>query len=63
MDGTPGDEEDRIRQERACAIEKFQIYIARRIDIVVRMELFDRANWFWYTTGPAVRFQWMGTAS
>jgi len=56
IDGTPIDEEDRIDQQRTSAIEEFQVYIARRIDILIRMELFFQANWFWDAAGPAVRF-------
>lgn len=56
MDGTPLDEEDRISQQKAAAIEEFQINIARKVDIVIRMELFFHAHWFWDATGPAVRF-------
>jgi len=56
VDATPLDKEDRIDQQRTSAIERFQVYIARRIDILIRMELFAQANWFWDATGPAVRF-------
>lgn len=56
MDGTPIDDEDRIDQQRTSSIEEFQVYIARRMDILVRMEVFSPANWFWDATGPAVQF-------
>ena len=55
--GTPLDEENRIEEQRASAIEEFQIYIARKIDISIRMELFVPANWCWDdATGASVQF-------
>lgn len=57
IDGTPLDEEHRIDQQRASAIEEFQIYIARNMDISIRMELFVPANWCWDdATGATVQF-------
>lgn len=55
--GTPLDEENRIEQQRASAIEEFQIYLARKMDISIRMELFVPANWYWDdATGATVQF-------
>jgi hypothetical protein len=57
IDGTALDEEDQIEQQRTRAIEEFQVYIARRMDILVRMEVFSRANWCWDdATGASVQF-------
>ena len=56
IDGTPLDEEDRIEQQRTRAIEEFQVYIARRIDFSVRLEVMSPANWSWDETGTSVRF-------
>ncbi len=56
MDGTPLDEEDRIEQQRTRAIEGFQVYIGRRIDFSIRLEVFSPADWFWEPTGTSVRF-------
>jgi hypothetical protein len=55
--GTPLDEETRIEQHRTSAIEELQIYIARKMDISIRMELFVPANWCWDdATGASVQF-------
>jgi hypothetical protein len=57
IDGTPPDEEHWIDQQRASAIEKFQIYIARNMDISICMELFVPANWCCDdATGASVQF-------
>ena len=56
IDGTPLDEEDRIEQQRTRAIEEFQVYIARRIDFSIRLEVMSPANWSSDETGTSVRF-------
>jgi hypothetical protein len=55
--GTHVDEEYRIEQQRASAIEDFQTYIGRKMDLSVRMELFVPATWGWDdASGATVRF-------
>ncbi len=55
--GTPLGEENRMEQQRASAIEEFQIYLARKIDISIRRELFVPANCCWDdATGTTVQF-------
>ena len=57
IDGTPLDEENRIEQQRASAIEEFQIYLVRKMDISIRMELLVPANWYWDDAiGASVQF-------
>ena len=56
IDGTPLDEKDRIEQQRIRAIEEFQVYIARRIDFSIRLEVMSPANWSWEPSGTSVRF-------
>lgn len=56
IDGTALDEEDQIEQQRTRAIKEFQVYIARRIDFSIRLEVFSPADWFWEPTGTSVRF-------
>ena len=57
INGTPLDEANRIDQQRASAIEELQIYLARKMDISIRMELFVPANWDCDdATGATVRF-------
>ncbi len=45
--GTPLDEEARMEQQRVSAVEDFQTYIAQKLDISVRRELFVASNWSW----------------
>ena len=55
--GTPLDEEARMEQQRVSAIEDFQTYIVRKMDVSVRMELFVPSNWSWEdAAGATVRF-------
>ena len=55
--GTPLDEEARMEQQRVSAIEDFQTYIVRKMDISVRRELFVASNWSWDDdAGATVRF-------
>ena len=54
--GTPLDEENRIEQQRASAIEELQTYVVRKIDVAVRMELV-LSNWHWDDAiGTCVQF-------
>ena len=55
--GTPLNEDARIEQQRVSAIEDFQTYIVRKIDVSVRMELFVPSSWSWDDdAGATVRF-------
>ena len=53
----PLGEADWIEQQRTSAIEELQTYIARKMDISIRMELLVPANWYWDdATGASVQF-------
>lgn len=55
--GIPLDKESRLEQQRISAIEELQTYVARKIDVSIRMELLVPSNWHWDDAiGASVQF-------
>jgi len=56
LSGVPLDEKDRLSDEQAKHIEDFKLYLARKVALALRLELFLPATWSWHQTGPGARF-------
>jgi hypothetical protein len=55
--GTPLDEKAAADAQQAEAIDKFKLFLAKRVRLEVRIDLFSVSTWEWTSNGCFLKFE------